>query len=166
MFYKTSIKAEVAAISHDNPDLGKKVIDVLRTVYDDAIKRAKKTGESIESITYEILEGLEEGLMSKHQDIEPVLKVAADTMVELIYDHAQENIRNSQIKKDLAQEHFKETIEKEKAHLAASMETFQLYAKDKELRIFEKKLHSIETEVSQKIEAIHNTFKRCNNVDV
>ncbi len=166
MFYKTSIKSEVASISKDSPDVSKKVIDSLKRVYEDAIGGARKTGESIESITYEVLEGIEEGLTSKNHDIEDILNGVAGEMVELIYDHAQESIRRSQIKKDLAEEYFKEAIEKEKAHLLASMETFQLYAKEKELPNFEKNLHVIETKVSQKIEAIHNTFKHDINANV
>ncbi len=159
MFYKTSIKSEVASISHDSPDMSRKVMESLKRVYDDAITKTRKTGESIESITYEVLEGIEEGLISKKLDIEDILNGAADAMVELIYDHAQENIRKSQIKKELAQEHFNEAIEKEKAHLLSSMETFQLYAREKELPNFEKNLHVIETKVSQKIRAIQNTFE-------
>ncbi|GEM_PF-2269616 len=165
MFYKTRIKSQIASIADDSPDMNHQVMDLLQRIYDEAMTKTRKTGESIESITYEVLEGIEEGLLSKKLDIDEILNGVADVMVDLIYDHAQENIRKSQIKKELAQEHFKEAIEKEKAHLLSSMETFQLYAHEKDLPHFEKNLHLIETKVSQKIEEIHHTFKHEINAD-
>ncbi len=166
MFYKASIKSKIISISDESPDMSRKVIDSLKTVYEDAIGGAQKTGESIESITYEVLEGIEEGLMFKKLDIKDIFNRIVDEMVELVYDQAQENIYRSQIKKELAEEHFNEAVEKEKAHLLASMETFELYAKEKELPNVEKNLHVVETKVSQKIEAIHNMFKRNTRADV
>lgn len=165
MFYKIGIKSKIASISNNSPDMSKSVMDALKIVYEDAIGGARKTGESIESITYEVLEGIEEELTSKQLDMEAILNGVVEEMVELIYDHAQENIRRSRIKKERAQEHFNETVEKEKAHLLASMETFQLYAKEKKLPNFEKNLHVIELQVSQKIEAIHQMLKRTVNAD-
>ncbi|RUM61447.1 MAG: hypothetical protein DSZ03_08430 [Sulfurimonas sp.] len=159
MFYKTSIKSKMASISQEGTEVTQKVMDLFKKVYADAIGGARKTGQSIESITYEVLEGIEEGLISKDHQTEDILNEVAEEMVELIYKHAQENIRRSQIKKNLAEEHFYEAIEKEKAHLLASMETFQMYAKEKELPNFEKYLHVIEKKVAQKIEAIHHHFR-------
>ncbi len=166
MFYKTRIKSQIASIKDESFDMNHQIMDLLQRIYDDAMTRARKTGESIESITYEILEGIEEGLMSKQLDSDDILNGVADTMVELIYDHAQENIRQSQIKKELAQEHFKEAIEKEKAHLLSSMETFQLYAREKEVPKFEKNLHVIEAKVLHKIEAIYHMFECNSHTDI
>ncbi len=153
MSYKDEIKGKVEAIFKEGKPDFQKITEVLKTVYTKALYESKKTGQSIESITYEILEGVEEGAKLKPEKMQEVLKNAAEEITELIHESAHECISQSHKAANIAKSRLQDTIEAEKSHLLESIEAFKSYAKDKSHHLFATGLNQTEEKVSQ---WIHN----------
>jgi cellobiose-specific phosphotransferase system component IIA len=94
----------------------------------------------VESITYEILEGIEEGMREAPERIEPVLQEASRVMTEILHHSAQEDICRQQKRLIHAKTALEETIEAEKLHMLESLKTFEGYAKERAYHHFEKSL--------------------------
>ncbi len=154
MSYKDEIRKKVQALFKEGKFDYKKVESVLKDVYKKALYESKKTGQSIESITYEILEGIEEGVGLKSEKMQEILKNAAETITELIHESAHESIFKSHKAAFVATEKLQDTIEAEKSHLLESIEAFRAYAKDKSHHIFENNLHKTEKKVVTWIDKI------------
>ncbi len=154
MSYKDEIKIEVEAISESNTKISEEIKQILEKIYAQALEDNKKTGQSVESLTYEILEGIEEGLKIKDEQAEEILKTVADTITEIIHKSATKNIYKSHTNAHLAKERLKEVIELEKAHLLESMDAFKAYAEDRSYKLFAKNLYKTETKISKFIHTI------------
>ena len=159
MSYKAEIQAMVKKIpaSTDPKELEAYVTEILNTLYTKALMESKKTGRSVESMTYEILEGLEEGLHEHQYDIEKIetiLHQASDTITKIIYSYAQENIAKSDKNLRVATQKLKETIAAEKANLLESMEAFKAFAADHKHPKLTQKLHETETKVKHLLQTV------------
>ncbi len=147
MSYKDEIKRMLTTIANKNEheESLENITKVIETIYTKALLESKKTGQSVESITYEILEGVEEGLDAIHKiKIEQVLQNASDIITDVIHKCAQENISHKHQNLQIAAKKLEETIEAEKSHLLESMEAFKAYANDHTHIHFEKNLHQLE----------------------
>lgn len=153
MSYKNSIKTEIGTAMLENPDTD--VIDtILEPIYSRALEEAKITGQSIESITYEILEGLEEALCSQNRQIAHALEDAAEKMADIIHRNAKEDIAHHQKLTQIAQERLAERIDTEKAHLHELSEALHRYADEKAHRHLSDKLHSLEAKIKSLITSL------------
>ena len=162
MSYKAEIKEMVKKIpTATNPkELEARVTEILNTLYTRALAESKKTGHSVESITYEILEGLEEGLNGHDkEEIETILHNASETITNLIHSCAQESIFKSNKNLQAAAENLKETIAAEKAHLLESMEAFNAFAADHKHPELTQKLHETETKVKHLLKTVTDKIK-------
>ncbi len=144
MSYKEEVKAKIGAISAGEEDYEAQVTNVVKDVYSRALTEAKITGESVESVTYEILEGIQEALLERHEEI---LHNVSEQMVQIIHDQANECIDVRHKKAKEAQIALEDTIEREKAHLNESLDAFRAFAKDKSLSRFSHYLQDMETHV-------------------
>ena len=135
----------------------KAILDRLETLYTKALRESKKTGLSVESTTYEILEGLEEALHQHGLDktqVQTILHHASESITEVIHTCAQESVSHSHHNLMIATQKLQETIEAEKAHLLESMEAFRAYAKDHAHVDFEKKLSDLQQKLNQLLHTV------------
>lgn len=163
MSYKEEMREMVKNIStSNNPEhFQKSITDALSTLYTRALVESKKTGQSIESMTYEILEGLEEGLKEQNSaEIEDIFHHAADTITKLIHSCAQESIGKSNKNLQIAAEKLQETIAAEKSHLIESMEVFKSFAADHKYTKLLKKLDATETQIAHLLQTITDKIKK------
>ena len=153
MSYKNTVKTEIGTAMLENPDTD--VIEtILAPIYSRALEEAKITGQSIESITYEILEGFEEALCSQNPQISHALEKAAEKMAHIIHRNAEEDIAHHQKLTQIAQERLEEHIDTEKAHLYELSEALRHYADEKSHRYLLEKLHSVEAKIKSLITSL------------
>jgi len=159
MSYKSEIKhkIEMALGSESQGDV--KTIAIIENMYEKALEESKKTGQSIESITYEILEGLEEGYASEPEKVEHVLQNATAIIAEVIHHSAKAKIEKQHKQVTLAHAALLESIEAEKAHLGESLEAFGHYAHDYEHHHFQQSLHVTELNILKKIHFLSNMLQ-------
>lgn len=154
MSYKEELKHEIASILStcvQYPDISV----ILDRLYTRALEESKKTGQSVSSITYEILEGIEESHYQQKEQIEPQLSHASVMIGLIIYESAKRSIEEKEKKLQLAKAQLIDTIELEIFHLLESIETFESYADDKSHRDFEQSLSKTKSDILDNI----NTFK-------
>ncbi|HHD77974.1 MAG TPA: hypothetical protein ENK97_04280 [Campylobacteraceae bacterium] len=144
MRYKEEVKAKIASISDGEEAYEEQVRRIVTEIYSRALDEAKVTGESVESVTYEILEGIQEALLERHEEI---LRRVSEEMVDIIHAHANDCIELQHKKAKAAQEAFEETIAREKAHLHESLEAFRAFAKEKSLHHFAAHLQRVEAHI-------------------
>ncbi len=141
MSYKNDIKNKVALLKQDDIDFIHNLHQLLRVEYSKAIDEARITGQSLQSITYEFLEAIEESLSSKEDE---TLESITHIMLDILYNKANKHIHQSHTLVSFAQNEFQETVEREKSQLLELIETFKLYAKEKSFSSFESNIHKKE----------------------
>ena len=154
MSYKEELKDEIASIL--SPDVQQQDISViLHTLYTRALEESKKTGQSVSSITYEVLEGVEESHYEHREHIENQLIHASSIIALIIYKSAQKSIEEKEKKVQQAKAQLIDTIEMEILHLLESIETFESYAQDKSHSQFKQSLSKTKSDILDNID----TFK-------
>ena len=83
MSYKERMKAEVEAIVAKGKDVDANIITMVKNDFKQIIADCKKSGTSLKNVTYETLDGIEEGLKVSGYETKKVLKESADAMVEV-----------------------------------------------------------------------------------
>ena len=149
MSYKNSMKKRIEAISIEDAAFDDKVIQEIKKVYKQALDESRITGESIESVTYEILEGIEE-LLLDHNEV--ILAKVSDIMIDTIHQSAQACIANHEEKVVRATADLQESVAKEKTHLLESMKAFQDFSQEKSLKHFMQHLHKKEEKIKELLE--------------
>ncbi len=132
---------------------------VIEEVYTRALEESKKTGQSVESITYEVLEGLEEGYTKKTEMLEEVLKRAILVISKVIHQSAMENILKKDERIHLAKLQLENSIEEEQMRLKDSLDTFKHYAEDKSYKTFKVYLEEIESEIEEMVNLLENKMQ-------
>ncbi len=125
----------------------------IKSIYIKAIEESERTGQSIESITYEIMEGVEKSL-SKLDNKEEILNLVSKDIIKILYSNIKINILKSKQRAVFANQKYQNTIEKEKDNLIASIETLKEYAEDNNYNNFAENLKFIEIKISEWIEKI------------
>lgn len=162
MSYKDEVIRQLTNISsqNDSKSVADDITRMVENIYTKALLESKKTGQSVESITYEILEGLEEGLNTIHKtEIEKVLQNASHIITDVIHKCAQENILQKHQNLKRASEILDETIEAEKAHLLESMEAFKAYAHDHTHTLFADNLYHLQDKLNELIHTVADKIK-------
>ncbi len=160
MSYKEEIRQLIESLESENTNFENRIVETVHTLYFKALNESKKTGLSVESITYEMLEGIEEALEHlNHTRTQKLLHDISETIAEVIHSCAQENISHKYRNVQLAKEKLQDTIEMEKAHLAESMDAFRAYAKDHQhddfaesLEILKERMQQMKQTLTDKIE--------------
>jgi len=153
MSYKKDINVLIDEVLKENIDIDEKIFSSIKLIYTKAIEESQITGQSIESITYEIMEGAEQSL-SNISEKEKILNDIAKSILELLYINIKMAITKNKRKLLLASLNYSDTIEKEKDNLLASVDTLKKYAKDNNYLVFNNDLTLIEIKVSRWIEQI------------
>jgi len=154
MSYRDDVREKIIRILETMPDETKAFERVIRQVYAQALEEAKRTGHSIESITYEVLEGVEEGMETAPHRIEEMLEKASLIMADILQHSAQEDIVRRYRRIIFAREALEETIEAEKRHMMESFDAFSAYAQTRGYRRFGENLYRIGSTMMQQIEKL------------
>jgi len=157
MSYKKIIIDNILS-SSNKIDLDDRVFDSIKSIYIKAIEDSRKTGQSIESITYEIMEGVENSL-DKLENKEEILNLVSKNIIKVLYSNIKTTILKSKQRALFANKKYYDTIEKEKDNLVISIETLKDYAKDNHYNNFEKNLKYMEIKVLQWIKQIDKENK-------
>jgi len=158
MSYKEELKDEIASIS--SPSVTPHEISkILHSLYTRALEESKKTGQSVSSITYEILEGIEESHSHHIENIETQLSHASVIIALIIYKSAQSNIEEKEKKLQQTKDKLIDTIELEIVHLLESIETFEHYAEDKSHTQFQQSLYKTKSDILNNIDAFKALHK-------
>jgi len=156
MSYKNDLKYKIASVLHHKNDHSPHTItQILHTIYKQALEESKQTGQSVSSITYEVLEGLEEGHYEYPEHIEKKLSHASVMIALIIYESAQKNIEEKEKKLQQAKAKLIDTIELEILHLLESIETFESYAEDRSHTQFKQSLSKTKSDILDNVD----TFK-------
>jgi hypothetical protein len=143
------MKLEIEKLLEQIPPHEKQIDRVIRRVYARALEESKRTGSSIESMTYEILEGIENGLSSSPELIEETLQRASLLIADLLHHSAKEDIAKKERKIALAKAALLQTVEAERQHLMESLDAFRAYAQEHQYREFQKSLHVTSSTIMQ-----------------
>jgi len=143
MSYRQAISEEIRTLQPRLLKEEKLLQRVIGRWYARALEEAKRTGGSIESLTYEILEGIEDGFAEHPEKIESVLPVASHVMTDLLEHSIKEDILRHQRKVAFAQKALEEVKQTQQLHLQASFETLKEYAKEHHYTLFEEHLHQM-----------------------
>ncbi|HHS93319.1 MAG TPA: hypothetical protein ENK82_08220 [Campylobacterales bacterium] len=144
MSYKEQLKHEIEALVEKHPQQSD-ILNILHKVYLQALDESKKTGHSLSSMTYEILEALEE-----HH-----LEDAFALIPTIIYESAKERIEKEEKKLEQGRLKLIDIIELETLHLLESLETFHDYAQDNANNNFQQSLSKTKTGILERV----NTFE-------
>ena len=126
MSYRHILEEEIRKLPQDMRGFER----VVRSVYAQALEEAKRTGHSIESMTYEILEGVEAGCAKHPEETEKQLKYATEIMLDLLHHSAMVDIDKRHREARAAHAALKETIEKEALHMQQTLETLHHFSRD------------------------------------
>ena len=159
MSYKEELKHEVASILSSS-DKFYDISNILHVLYTRALEDSKKTGQSVTSITYEILEGIEESHSQHIEHIETQLSHASVMIALIIYESAQNNIKEKEKKLQQAKAQLIDTIELEIVHLLESIETFEHYADDKSHTQFQQSIYKTKSDILNNIDAFKALLKQ------
>ncbi len=151
MLYRQQISKEISSLNRDLSQSKQEFKKIVRFWYAKALEEAKSTGHSIESITYEVLEGVEDGLKDKKDIIEDGLSYSVDIIIDLLHHSALSDIQKHQKRVEYAKNALEEKISSEKANLIDTLETFKDYAKDNSHKRFEQDLQKIAVEIEEYI---------------
>jgi len=118
MSYKEEI---IVLLTKGEHTLQKDVVDI----FEKALSHTKQTGQSLESIVYEILEGIEEGKKSEESLIE-----STDSIAHILLQHAEDEMDYSYKKYLMAEKAYQENIARQYAFVHELLETVTHYASD------------------------------------
>jgi len=159
MSYKHDIKQQIEQ-SIKNSAYGKKrLTELIEDYYRNALYESKKTGQSVESMTYEILEGAGEGCLVKAGCAEEMLEDILDIISNTIQESAQEHIYRKKRQLYWAEKQLSETIETEQSYVMESIEACKAYAKEKSLKTLEERLQQYESKLSGSIYILADKIK-------
>jgi len=163
MSYTDELQEGITDIRNSkNPQ--KNLYQYIETLYEKALYESKKTGQSLESITYEILEGIEASHMLFSDELEEVLHHCSLLMLHTLHNTALRSLKAKKQKIQQAKSQLLETLETEKASLWEILHTFKNYAEENRHTHWKKSLHQTESAIinqitilSKKVESYRHT---------
>lgn len=156
MSYKDDIVIKFEKLLEKGEVVESEIIKVVEQVYQNALAEGKIVGQSIESITYEVLDGIETSLHDSNEKVEEILEKAFETITKVIHESAQKDIQKVYKTAYIAEQRFHDRIDAEKANLIESLEASKSYAKDKAYHHFEKQLEETEKKISVLLDTLEN----------
>jgi len=149
MSYKDEIVEKVPEIL-EGSDM-RNLHDYIETLYERAVDEAKRTGQSIESMTYEILEGLDASYDAYPREIESVMASSPTIMIKVMHHAAVLSLQKSNQKVAQAKRQRTETLEAEKAYLLEALDTLKVYAQENSHAGLQKSLGQTQSDIMAKI---------------
>jgi dienelactone hydrolase len=151
MSYREDVREAIVKLLEQMPPEEGYIDREIRRVYAKALEEAKLTGASVESMTYEVLEGIEEGLATYPERIEPTLARAARVIADLLHHSATEDIARQKKRLTHAKRALEQTIEAEKTHLMESLDALHAYANDRHYPRLQESLYQTQSMVKEHI---------------
>ena len=151
MSYKDDIKKEIA-LTYEYKEFNKSVEVIVENIYLRALRESKLTGESIESITYSILEGLDESLKENNKIL---IHTSIDKMIDSLYIRAIKNLQNKKQELKNLKDSLKENFNKNKEELKEILFTIESFNKEKTIVELDSYLKSAKNRVNQLIEKLN-----------
>ncbi len=131
MSYHEEIRREIGTSWREHEGDEAEIVTAVEHVFSRALEEARVTGQSIESIVYEILEGVDEALGVRQEHKERILSAAVERMAKTMQQDAGRAVERSAEALRLARMRFDESIEREKAHLKEMLGAFLGFAQEK-----------------------------------
>ena len=156
MSYKNDIALKLTNLLEKGEVKESEIIKVVERVYHDALMEGKIVGQSIESITYEVLEGVETSLKSSDQKVESILEKVVESITKVIHKSAKEDIQKTYKAAYTAEQRLYDRIDAEKANLLESLEASKAYAKEKAYHHFEKQLEKTERNIDMLLNTLED----------
>ncbi len=150
MSYKDEMKREVQMIV-SKPSSVPTLHKYIEALYERAVYESRKTGQSIESVTYEILEGLEASAEVHSDEMETLLVQSALIMIDVMHLSGLKTLERSNQKVMEAKKQRKETLKAEKAYLLETLHTLKEYAQDNSHLDLKKSLQQRQSDIIEKI---------------
>jgi len=122
--------------------------EAVSDIFGRALEDSKKAGVSLESVVYEIMEGVEAGLEDSNRFRESYLNHASELIVATIHEESMKKLACEEHKLHAVQYRFNELLALESSYLKDSMESFRHYAKDKHHSTLLTQLDRLETETA------------------
>ncbi len=159
MSYKDEMRKEIDNILNYRESNIEYFYSYIENLYEKALYESKKTGHSLESVTYEILEGLEEYCKVHPQEIEEILENCSIIIINIVHEAALKSLEKKNQKIIQAKLQLIETLEAEKSNLMETLHTFKSYAKENTHSSFQKSLHQTESDIIDKICILSDNIK-------
>lgn len=123
-----------------------------------ALEDSKKAGVSLESVVYEMLEGIESALRDSDNFRESYLKRASEQIVEIIHKDALQRLACEEHKMHSAQHRFNEVLASEESIIRDSMESLRHYASERGHGRFFAELEGLEMNTASMISKMAERF--------
>ncbi len=144
MPYK-DMKVKIGRFSNDK----ERVYGFVKSEYEKIVEDYKKTGQSLEGATYEILEIVEKGIEKKDKEIENILKNISSTILETARKSAFENIKKNEKEFKRAYDSFIDSIEREKCSYDEIIKALYSYDKDKNRHLFDETIKHLKKDIKE-----------------
>ncbi len=132
--------------------------EAVSDIFGRALESSKKAGVSLESVVYEIMEGVEAGLEDSNRFSESYLNHASELIVATIHKEGMKRLACEEHKMHAAQHRFNEVLALESSYLKDSMESFRQYAVDKHHGILLTQLDRLEMKTASILRKMAERF--------
>ncbi len=150
MSYHKRLRVKIGVSPQERVD-SNLIREKLKDVYKEALRESKKTGQSISSITYEILDSLEESYKRYSLDVEKNLIDSSYMILTLIHENSRVQIDTKEERFHLIKYDLIDAIEREIHILDEFLETVEEFANDSSYEIFKKSLSNLKDDTMKKI---------------
>ena len=105
--------------------------EAVSELFGKALEDSKKAGINLESVVYEMLEGIESALRDSGNFRESYLKRASEQIVEIIHKDALKRLACEEHRMHTAQHRFNEVLASEESSIRDSVESLRHYASER-----------------------------------
>ncbi len=155
--YSEKMRTAVAQYLRSGRNADDAAREAIESLLPELLRDTKRVGESLESMVYEMLEGVEKG-MGDVQAKDVALQQAFERMIEIIEVCAKQDICRDRKRVTAAKAQLDERIAMEKAHLHEALEAFRHYARDTHRQSLIEKLHLLESAVVKRALSLGEKF--------
>jgi len=154
MSYHHQISQNLAKLDGEFSDVKKDFEKIVRYWYSKSLEEAKVTGHSIESMTYTILEGIEDGLSQTTISVEDGLSYSLEIIIDLLHHSATLDIQKCEKRLNFAKEALEDRVNSERLNIIDTIETFKNYAKDSNYSKFKDSLDKVALDMERYIDRL------------
>ena len=151
MSYKDDIKKEIV-LANKSAEFNKAIEDIVESIYLRALRESEITGESIESITYSILEGLEESLKENQKEL---LFGSIDKIIDTLYLKALKNLQERKEQLKNIRSKLYDTLNRDKEELESIANIIESFHKEKNLEDMESYLEKAKSKIDNLVENLN-----------
>lgn len=109
----------------------KEILGIVEELFLKEIEMARKTGQRIDTILYEILDGVAESLEESKYPIEKILHKIFSVIVSALEESTKEEITQHHAHVKRAQTRLEDAVEREKNHLQEVFDVIETFSKER-----------------------------------